>query len=449
MKSIRLLILVTVVLLLAFFFGWFGLHLFIQSDQFRGWLSRKVSHSLRVDGQFEPLAWEGSSFKSSGFSATGNPKSKLRSIRVTNLSAHFDWWQLLKGQWVIDHISAEKVEAVLGKKLPETTPKLPETTPPSVEAPKQTRTSDLLKLLPSEFRIEQLYVASADLHWETSNGESGQIVGTRVTAVRRGPDLWDLTAIGGTAQHAAYPPMQIGHLHATLSQDSILIRDAKALIPGGGELQMIGKVSTERPLNAQFTFDFSDLQTSQLLPHDWHLGGKAAGHLVYTGDLDRFEHGSVIGSVKITGAAFDMTNLFPTFHQLAKFGGLNDVRIDSIEAHLKYQEHQLELLDVRASFQDQIRVEGTGSITPDSLDGNLLVGLSPRILGWIPGAEEKVFIEQKDGLHWTTVHISGSPQEPKEDLTKRLVNAFRDKMAKQFKGEAKDAVKSLLDLLHQ
>jgi hypothetical protein len=47
------------------------------------------------------------------------------------------------------------------------------------------------------------------------------------------------------------------------------------------------------------------------------------------------------------------------------------------------------------------------------------------------------------------VHISGSPHEPKEDLTKRLVSAFRDKMAKEFKGEAKDAVKSLLDMLHQ
>jgi hypothetical protein len=441
-KSIRLLILVTVLLLLAFFSGWFGLRLFIQSDQFRGWLSKKVSHSLRVDGYFEPLAWEGSSFKSAGFSATGNPKSKLRSVRVTNLSAHFDWWQLLKGQWVIDHISAEKVEAVLGKKPPETTP-------PSVDASKQTRTSDLLHFLPSEFRIEQLYVASADLHWESSNGESGQLVGTRVTAVRRGPDQWDLTAIGGTAQHAAYPPMQLGHVHAALSQDSILIRDAKALIPGGGELQIVGKISTERPLNAQFTFDFSDLQANQVLPPDWHLGGKVSGHLVYTGALDRFEHGGVTGSVKITGAAFDMANFFPTFHQLAKFGGLNDVRIDSVEAHLKYQEHQLELSDVRAGYQDQIRVEGAGTVTPDTLDGNLLVGLSPRILGWIPGAEEKVFIEQKDGLHWTRVHISGSPHEPKEDLTKRLVSAFRDKMAKEFKGEAKDAVKSLLDMLHQ
>ena len=442
MKSIRLLILVTVLLLLAFISGWFGLHLFIQSDQFREWLSSKVSHSLRVDGHFEPLAWEGSSFKSTGFSAIGNTKSKLRSVRVTNLSAHFDWWQLLKGQWVIDHISAEKVEVVLGKKLPETTA-------PPVASATQTPTSSLINFLPPEFRIEQMYVASAYLHWESSNGESGQLVGTRVTAVRRGSDQWDITAIGGTVQHATYPAMQIGHVNASLGQDFILIRDVKALVPGGGELQIVGKVSTGRPLNAQFTFDFSNLPANQVLPPDWHLGGKVSGHLVYTGDLDRFEHGAVIGSVKITGAAFDMTNLFPTFHQLAKFGGLNDVRIDSVESRLKYHEHQLELSDVHASYQDQIRVEGAGSITPDSLDGNLLVGLSPRILGWIPGAEEKVFIEEKDGLHWTRVHISGSPHEPKEDLTKRLVGAFRDKMTKEFRGEAKDAVKSLLDMLHQ
>jgi hypothetical protein len=441
-KSIRLLILVTVLLLLAIFSGWFGLHFFIQSDQFRGWLGRKVSRSLRVDGHFEPLTWEGSTFRSAGFSATGNPKSKLRSVHVTNLSAHFDWWQLLKGQWVIDHISAEKVEAVVGKKLPETTP-------PADNPAKESYTSDLFNFLPTEFRIEQLYVASADLNWESSNGESGQLVGTRVTAVRRGSDQWDVTAIGGTARHAEYPPMQIDHVNAALSQDAILIRDAKALVPGGGELQMAGKISIGRPLNAQFTFDFAELEANQVLPPDWHLGGKVSGHLAYTGDLNRFEHGTITGSVKIAGAAFDMTNLFPTFHQLAKFGGLNDVRIDSIETHLKYQEHQLELSDVRASYQDQIRVEGAGSITPDHLDGNLLVGLSPRILGWIPGAEEKVFLEQKDGLHWTKVHISGSPHEPKEDLTKRLVSAFRDKMAKEFKGEAKDAVKSLLDLLHQ
>jgi hypothetical protein len=441
-KSTRLLILVPVLLALVFFSGWFGLHCFIQSDSFREWLGKKVSRPLHLEGQFEPLTWEGSSFRSASFSGVGTAKSKLRSVRITNISAHFDWRQLLKGQWVIDHISAEKVEALVGKR--------PAAKSSSTEAPTtQTPAANLPNFLPSDFRIEQVYMASADLHWETNHGDTGQFVGTKLTATLKGPDQWDVTAIGGNARHGAYPAMQVDHIYASASQDTIVIRDAKARIPGGGEIQLTGKISTGHQLNAQFTADFSELDTIQALPADWHIGGKASGHLVYVGDLDRFEHGEVTGSIKITGAAFDMANLFSTLHQLAKFGGLNDVRIDSIETHLKYHERELELSDIRASYQDQIRVEGAGTITSDRIDGNLLIGLSPKILGWIPGAEEKVFVEQRDGLRWAKVNISGTPDQPKEDLTKRLVSAFRDRMTKEFKGQAKDAVKSLLEMFHQ
>jgi hypothetical protein len=441
-KSIRLLVLVTVLLLLVFFSGWFGLHSFIHSDSFRDWLGKKVSHSLHIDGHFEPLTWEGSSFKSAGFSAIGNSKGKLRSLQIVNISAHFDWRQLLKGAWVIDHLSAEKLEAGVGKNTAKTPP-------PALNPTEQPHLFNLPNLLPSDFRIEQLFVASADLHWQTNHGDPGQFVGTRVSATRKGPDQWDVTVIGGNASHASYPPLQVDHVQAVVSPDSIVIRDAKALIPAGGEVQLAGKVSTGRPLNAQFTSDFSTLDLNQVLPAEWHFGGKASGHLVYTGDLDQFEQGEVSGTIKIAGAAIDMTNLFVTLHQLAKFGGLNDVRIDSIETHLNYHQHELELSDLRASYQDQIRVEGAGIITPDRLDGNLLIGLSPKILGWIPGAEEKVFLEKRDGLRWAKVNISGTPDQPKEDLTKRLVSAFRDTMTKEFKGQAKDAVKSLLDMFHQ
>ncbi|MBV9105887.1 MAG: hypothetical protein JO313_07660 [Verrucomicrobia bacterium] len=442
MKSFRLLILVSALLVLVFFSGWFALYSFIRSDSFREWLSKKVSHTLRVDGFFEPLNWEGSTFRSAGFTATGTPKSKLRSIHITNISAHFDWRQLLKGTWAVDHVSAEEIEALVGKN--------PAETPAPANGP--TTQPSALKLpdfLPSAFRIEQLYVGSANLHWETNHGDLGQFVGTKVTATRRGPDEWDVAAVGGNARHSAYPPLQIDYIHAALSENSIAIREAKALVPGGGEIQLAGKVFTGRQLNAEFAADFSNLDANQALPPEWHIGGKSSGHLVYAGDLDRFEHGQVTGSIKIAGAAIDMTNLFVTLHELAKFGGLKDVRIDSIETHLKYHEHELELSDFRASYQDQIRVEGAGVIRPNRLDGSLLIGLSPKILGWIPGAQERVFIDERDGLRWAKVNISGTPDQPKEDLTRRLISAFRDKMTQEFRGQAKDAVKSLLDMFHQ
>jgi hypothetical protein len=438
-KSFRLLILVAVLLALLFFSGWIGFHSFIQSDLFREWLSKRVSRSIRVNGQLEPLTWEGSSFRSAGFSAKGTGKSKLRTLEITNLSAQVDWWQLLKGAWVIDQVNADKVVAMVGKRPNETA---------SAESPKQPPGFSLSNLLPSELRIEHLYIASANLHWETDRGDTGQFVGTKVSATRSGPDRWDVEANGGSARHAAYPELHVEQVHAVVSQNSIEILAANAQTAGGGKVQVLGKISIPRQLNAQLTCQFSGLDTKQILPPEWRIGGKASGHLVYTGDLNRFEHGEVTGTVKISSAAFDMTNIFSTLHQLAKFGGLNDVRLDSIETHIRYREHEIQLSDIRASYEDQIRVEGTGLITPDHLTGDLLLGLSPKILGWIPG-EEKVFTEQRDGLRWTTVKISGTPEQPKEDLTKRLVGAFRDTMTKEFKGEAKDAVKSLLDMLHQ
>jgi hypothetical protein len=436
-KSRRLFIFIPLLIVLIIFAGWAGLHYYVQSNAFRDWLSRRVSRSIHAEGRFEPLTWEGSTFRSAGFSASGGPRSKLRSLHVTNISAHINWGQLLKGVLAIDLVTVDKLDAVVGKYHGFIPPR-PETHQPPHPSTR----------LPFELQVERLYVASANLHWQSTTGETGEFTNTKLTAARTGPDQWDIRAVGGTARHASYPPLLVDHVQASVGQDSVSILDAKTSVAGGGEIAITGKISTEAQLSAQLTFDFSGLELNPFVPTEWRIGGKASGHLTYTGDFNRFEHGEVAGSVKIGGATFDMTNVFPTLRKLAKFGGLNDVRIDSIETNLKYKEQRLELSELRAASQDQIRVEGSGAATPDRLDADLMVGLSPKILGWIPGAEEKVFVDQRDGLRWAKVTISGNPSRPKEDLTQRLIAAFRDKMTKEFNGNTKDAFKSLLDMFH-
>jgi hypothetical protein len=438
-KSRRLLILLPLLILLLIFAGWFGLHFYVQSDSFRDWLSRRVSRSIHADGKFEPLTWEGSTFHSAGFSATGGPHSKLRSLQATDITAHIDWRRLLQGVLAIDLVTADKVDAVAGKNRGAILPK----------PPKLQQSQNPLSWFRIDLRVERLYVPSANLRWQTTTGENGEFTETKLTATHAVGDQWDILAVGGTVRHANYPPLQVDRIHCSANQNSISILDAKAGVAGGGDVAITGKISTAKELNAQLTSDFSALELNPLLPEPWRLGGKISGQLTYTGDFDRFEHGEVAGAVKIDGATFDMTNVFPTLRKLAKFGGLNDVQLDSIDTHIKYKEQRLEFSDFHATSGDQIRVEGSGAITPDRLDAELVVGLSPKILGWIPGAEEKVFIDERDGLRWAKVTISGSPARPKEDLTQRLIAAFRDKMTKEFNGETKDTFKSLLDMFHR
>jgi hypothetical protein len=385
------------------------------------------------------LTWEGASFRSAGFSATGNPKSKLRSLKITNISAHIDWHQLLKGQFVIDNVNVEKIEADVGKG----------TAQPSPEAAHQPPGFKFSNLLPSQMRVDHFYVGDANIHWRTNRGDSGQFTDAKISGNQKQPDQWDVEAIGGKVQHAAYPLIEIERAEGTINREAITIQEAKAALSGGTAIRIKGNIAIGKRLDAILAADFTDLNTNVVFPVAWRFGGKISGHLIYKGDLDRFEHGEVTGSVKIANAAFDLANVFGTLHQLAKFGGLNEVQLDSIATDIRYQERNARFANFRASYQDQIRVEGSGSIGPDHVDADLVVGLSPKILGWIPGAEEKVFTDQKDGLHWTEVRISGTPEQPKEDLTKRLVSAFRDKMTKEFKGQAKDAIKSLLDMLHR
>jgi hypothetical protein len=435
----RLLIALGAILIFIFFSAWIGFYFFIRGDSFRDWLSKKVSRSFRADGQFEPLIWEGATFRTAGFSATGSSSSKLRSLRITNISAHIDWHQLLKGQLVIDSVNVEKIEAEVGKGIAQASPEASHL-PPGFK---------FSNLLPSQLRVDHFYVADANLHWRTNRGDSGQFTGAKISATQRQPDHWDVEAVGGKVQHASYPPIEIEKAEGTVNREEITIHDAKAGLSGGTTIRVAGKIEIAKQLNALVSLDITDLNSNVVFPVAWRFGGKISGHLVYKGDLNRFEHGEVTGSVKIADAAIDLANVFGTLHQLAKFGGLNDVQLDSIATDIRYQDRNARFSNFRASYQDQIRVEGSGSIGVDHVDADLVVGLSPKILGWIPGAEERVFTDQKDGLHWTEVRISGTPEQPKEDLTKRLVSAFRDKMTKDFKGQAKDAIKSLLDLFHR
>ena len=62
-------------------------------------------------------------------------------------------------------------------------------------------------------------------------------------------------------------------------------------------------------------------------------------------------------------------------------------------------------------------------IRDGNLDGRFLLGIAPGVLSSIPGAETDVFLPGERGLLWTPLHITGTLDNPEEDLTDRLIDA--------------------------
>jgi hypothetical protein len=70
-----------------------------------------------------------------------------------------------------------------------------------------------------------------------------------------------------------------------------------------------------------------------------------------------------------------------------------------------------------------IRVEGGFVIENLMIDGTFQVGVTPASLQWLPGSQSKVFTVSRDGYLWTTMRLTGPLDNPKEDLSQRLIAA--------------------------
>lgn len=80
------------------------------------------------------------------------------------------------------------------------------------------------------------------------------------------------------------------------------------------------------------------------------------------------------------------------------------------------------------SDEGLIRLEGNLRVKGDALDGVFRVAVPPGLLAHIPGAEEKVFQAGERGMLWTPLRVTGTLQNPEEDLSGRMIQAAGERM---------------------
>ncbi len=433
MKRLGVVLLAFATLLVLF---WVGLGLFIRSGGFRQWLERRLGDSLRVDGRLEPLTWDGATLRSAGYTATGRPGSRVGSLRLGPLTAHLDWARVFAGQIVFDVVNVERAELDV---VPATAPRQPVVP----AAPKLVSWPGGLRL---HFGVDQVNVANFSVLYHSRRGRIHRLSDFRVVVTKTGPEAWAFAVNGGAVRPDGFPEIRVLKAQANLTGQRLALAPAELALVDGGTAAVHGEVGLAGDRQADLHVSAVGVRLADLPTRGEPLDGTADGEFDYRGSLNRAEHGTLEGDIRAHGVRYDFSRYLGRLRLLARSGLIGEGSLDSASAHVRYDYRHWRFTAIEAAYRDAVRITGAVEVTGKELQGQLQVGCRPGFLDWIPGAMQAVFTEERDGLRWTPVQLSGTVDDPKEDLTKRLLDSLGERFGRDLKKDLKDVGKSLRDL---
>jgi hypothetical protein len=217
------------------------------------------------------------------------------------------------------------------------------------------------------------------------------------------------------------PALRVEKLEGTYRDGSVFVTKGDAGAWKDGRLSCSGEWNFE---SKHFAFEgnVDGVKCDEVLSEDWakkltgdvsssYAVSNRTGSMVVSGDL-KVENG-VLTALPVLDvlAAYAETRRFRVLQ-------LNDARVK-----WRYTDGELSLSDLVLGSEGLIRLEGNMTVRGRKVDGRFRLGLVPGTLSTIPGAETHVFVPGTHGLLWTPLHITGTLDDPKEDLTNRLVEA--------------------------
>jgi len=448
----RLLWIVPLAVFILVIIGLIGLSLavrnFLHSDEFRQQVTVRTSEAMKVDGEFAPFSWTGSSVYSESFSADGMAESLWQTFEARRLRADFDWRSIFDGAWRMEELSIGSVEAVMRPQSGP--PAIPQTAPSDGDAGKSGETArrSTPSWVPQRFELGQVVIDEATL---LVPSETGNVLMERVSVVVK-PDGsgWQMTASGGTLDVPSFDEMQLVEATARSNGSDFFLSRAEFSLEEKGSVVASGEFSTEV---GQMRVDWSEVPISVVLEEPWksRLTGHSNGQAVWTQ-----ENQAVRGKFEVADAQLQH---LPLQKQLAVFSGqpkFERLPIQIVSGDFATQGGAIAVRNFVAESRGLMRVEGAYGVASDeTLTGELQLGVTPQTLQWIPGSQEKVFTESRDGYLWTTVKLSGTADRPREDLTPRLATAAGEavieagsEILQSAPEETQDAVRKGLDILN-
>jgi hypothetical protein len=388
---------------------------YLHSDGFRIFLSEKVSSAAKVKGEFTPFRWEGLAVDTSAFKATG--EGVVRELLVEGLHTEVGVGGLRRGVWEIQGSRAQRLDISIDarKQNGVSMPKAPREVAPPRKKEKG--------WLPTEVEIQGLDVREVVVRALLKQGPAS-VTGMRVhvepTAGRQAY-LAELDDGAIVLPFDIVPTIRLDRARLRYQDGRLFLNSANASAWRDGRLEAAGEWDSALGTYA-IEGNASGVKCDELLNDTWakRFTGDVGSDFTFSNN-----GGSPVARGRLTIRNGTLTAL-PVLDALAAYADTRRFRVLALsEAHTDWRWRKGEILlsNLVLASEGLVRLEGGIFIRGEQLDGSFRLGLAPGTLASIPGAETDVFLPGERGLVWTSLRITGTLDDPKEDLTDRLIDA--------------------------
>jgi len=429
----KLVVVFGVLLIIGSGVGYLGLKAYLHSDGFRKFLSAKVSSGAKVNGEFAPFYWDGLAVETASFKATG--EGLVRSLRADLIDTEIGFGGLSRGVWQVKSTRINRIDISLdATEADEPAPVEPEIREKKVE-------KEQPGWVPTEVELEALEIGEVSLNVQTEKGPASATgMGVRVVPVN-GKNAYEAEIVGGRIllPEKWLPPFKVERIRGTYRDGSAFITKANVSAWENGRISAFGEWNFTQD-RFSFEGDIEGLRCEEVLNEDWSQR--------LTGDISSSYGISNRSGALVMSGEMEIRNgvmtALPMLDALAAYADTRRFRVLQLnEARTKwrYSNGELLLTDFVFGSEGLVRIEGSILIRGREIEGNFQLGLVPGTLANIPGAETDVFKSGKLVLLWAPLHLSGTLDNPKEDLTNRLIDAAGGRMFELLPGTGEQVFK--------
>lgn len=403
---------------------------YLGGPEFRMMLLSQAEKTLQAETTMSPLRWDGFQVNADSFEASG--PAAMKKISLEGIKTGIDAGGVFRGVWSVSPSRVTKLSAVW-----DATATAVDSSMPSHQSGS---TTDLGSKpwyeawIPRAIETDTLVINDSSFRLITPDGEA-QWSGTRWDL--EPTDSFDKCKLRGNGgkmnlPYAWAPELKLDKMRLTYQTGYVYLTDATCRVYQNGHLDLGGELDWK---NRRYSLEGSlrDVMCHEVLPSDWRqrLTGKVESTF---GIRSGSSTPTVKGHLQIDQG---MLTALPILDKLAAYSQslrFRTLTLHAAECDYEWSGDRIVLTNVKLGSEGLARMEGkitftrSGPGSPYQLNGDFQVGLAPGTLAQIPGAEEDVFMPGNRGLLWAPMHLSGTLDDPKEDLSARLMAAAGARM---------------------